>query len=248
MIDSILSPETTGTPIPPGILAADAIGAYIAGNSWPTWGPYNVARPDLAALGRIVSITLSAFHSGRCLDVEPRGATNDQAAHWFFHYADRSDGLPIFYTSASNVQALINALAAAGIHRNEYLVWSAHFTIVRHVCAPNTCGQAPQCDGTQYTDHWPGGGDGSVMFDYVFKTPPLPPLPEGVDRMSVTAIAKGDGNLVVFCEATATAGNCGEVFQLYTTQGGPNADGGPVWHGKKGVTPHLWETLGTPGA
>ncbi len=195
MVDSIESPQTTNGPIPAAILSAPAVGGYIAGNSWPTYFPYAAARPDLVAVGRLVSITLTSSAAGRCLDVEPGGATNTGAARWFVGLADSSDGKPIFYTSASNVQALINALATGGIQRDQYFIWSAHYTFVRHICAPNTCGRAPQCDGTQWTDAVPGNCDGSTMFSYVFQAASPPPPPQEVDMATEITLNNADGRV-----------------------------------------------------
>ena len=77
--------------------------------------------------------------------------------------------------------------------------------------------------------------------------PPLPPYPPGVDPMSVAITATPDGNLVALAQADASPGEMGEVFVLWTTRPGGDPDTGPVWHGKPGVTPHLWVSLGTPG-
>lgn len=76
--------------------------------------------------------------------------------------------LPAGYASASNVAGFI---AAAGRPRNQYLVWSAHYTNVPHVCTSATCAPASpipwQADGTQFTDHG-GVWDESQIFDYWF--------------------------------------------------------------------------------
>src|SRR5947209_7420781 len=216
MVDSIGSPETTGTPIPQAILKARAVAAYIAGNSWPTYGPYSHARPDLVAAGRLVSITLTASARARCLDIETGGASAGQAPGWFRNRADTRRGKPILYTFASNTHTVIDTMASAGVPRDAYYIWSAHFRsrFGKHMCGPGTCGY-PQADITQWTDQVPENCDGSICESYVFAPvgpPPPPPLPRE-DIVALTAATNKDGLVEVFCEAQpAAAGKCGEVF------------------------------------
>ena len=232
MIDSIESPPTTGTPIPAAIMQAPAVGAYIAGNSWPTYGPYAAARPDLVKSGRLVSITLTASARARCLDIESGGATDGQAPGWFRFRADTSNGLPMLYSFASNVQAMINTMASAGISRDKYLIWSAHWTYTPHICAPNVCGY-PAADGTQWTNKVAQNCDGSLMGDHCFPAAPTPTPPEGT-----VAIAVGtnhDGLLEVFVELAS-----GEVKHIKQD---PST---PLQWWTKDNQPN-WLSLGNPG-
>ena len=232
MIDSIESPQTTGTPIPQAILTAQAVAAYIAGNSWPTYGPYAAARPDLVKAGRLVSITLTASARARCLDIESGGATAGQAPGWFKFRADTTEGLPILYTFASNVSTVVNTMASAGISRDRYLIWSAHYTFTPHICAPGVCG-FPQADGTQYTDRVAGNCDGSLMGPQCFRSTPTPTPPEGT--VAIAAAQNQDGRLAVFVELAD-----GSVKHI--EQDSPNAD----WWKKPDGT-FNWLPLGNPG-
>jgi hypothetical protein len=185
MVDSISSPATTGQPIPQAILDAAAVAAYIAGNSWPTWDPYIAARPDLLPAGRAVSITLTARARARCFDIETGGGSPAEAPGWYHDFADRTFGLPILYTYASQVQTVINMMSAAGIPRSDYLLWSAHPSGGRHICGPNAYGPGhgcgyPQADGTQYGT-LAGNCDISLMYAYCFT--PLPNPPNTEDNM-----------------------------------------------------------------
>lgn len=234
MIDSIVSPQTTGQPIPQAVMTAPAVAGYIAGNSWPTYGPYAAARPDLVKSGRLVSVTLTAGARARCLDIESGGATAGQAPGWFKYRADRTNGLPILYTFASNVRTVTSVMTSAGVARNQYLVWAAHFNFTPHICAPSVCGY-PQADGTQWTDRWPGGCDASVMGDQCFQPQPspTPTPPEGT-----VAIAMGsnqDGRLAIAVELST-----GEVKHL--EQQAPNGD---WWKNQDGT--FNWLSLGNPG-
>jgi hypothetical protein len=126
---------------------------------------------------RILTIAPQASMDAECLDVEPLDATNAQAPGWFQRQIARGVVKPVLYTSASNVQALINALAAGGIQRGHYLIWSAHYTDAPHVCSPSRCG-FPQADGTQWTSHALGRNlDESLLLDGFFGPPPPPPDP-----------------------------------------------------------------------
>jgi hypothetical protein len=242
MVDSIVSPQTAnGQPIPQAVMTAPAVAGYLHGNSWPTYAPYAQARPDLVKAGRLVSITLSAAFPARCLDIESGGAVNSQAPAWIRNLADRSQGKPILYTSASNVAALVATMNAAGIARSDYLIWSAHYTLSAHICSPATCGY-PQADGTQYTDKIAGNCDGSIMFDYCFQpiAPPVPKPPKPPeDTMSIAVALNKNGRLEAFVHLKD-----GTVKHTWQT-----ATGGH-WQGEDPKDPKKqaqWFPLGNPG-
>lgn len=164
-------------------IPADAMAAagYVGGQ-WPNFESMRRAFPH----AHVLSIAPEASMDAECLDVEPLDATNAQAAGWFHRQKARGITKPVVYTSASNVQALINALAAAGINRNQYLVWSAHYTYSPHICSPNVCGY-PQADGTQWTDHALGRNlDQSLISDAFFGPPAPPPDPHHYRRFDTT--------------------------------------------------------------
>jgi hypothetical protein len=239
MIDAIEAPETTSSPIPSAVLAAEAVAGYIAGNSWRTWLPYCRARPELLACGRLVSITLTAYAKARCFDIENGGGSAAQAPYWFQNYADHTFGLPILYTFASNVQAVNDAMGVAGISRDRYYIWSADPSPGRHICGPGQC-RWPRADMTQFEQlaHY----DISMCNDYVFQgTLPLPPLPGGVTPVSITAFVNKQGHdTYVAMAEPAKPGECGEVFDLSKNDAGN-------WNGIPGKTHFAWESKGIPG-
>jgi hypothetical protein len=101
---------------------------------------------------QVVTIAVTSDVLADALDVEPGDATNADAPGWFRHFkAHRPHRRPIFYTSASNVAALVEVLHGAGIERHAYLIWSAHYNGHRHVCAHHVCGY-PKAEATQWTD------------------------------------------------------------------------------------------------
>lgn len=159
--------------IPPN---PEAVAGYVGG-SWPNYNELVAKFPHAHHL----SIAVEANEHARCLDVEPLDATNAQAPGWFkSSLADKSQGKAVLYTSASNVQALMDAMSAAGIARSEYYIWSAHYSN-EHICGPNVCGY-PQADATQWTDHSQGRNlDQSLVHDYFFGVKPAPTPSPRVD-------------------------------------------------------------------
>lgn len=86
----------------------------------------------------------------RAADMEAGAMRLSAFPAWYHEEAIHDEGLPIAYTSASNLAELIRGNAAAGIPRSAYLIWSAHYD-GEHICGPDTCG-FPQADGTQWDD------------------------------------------------------------------------------------------------
>lgn len=119
----------------------------------------------------IVGVTPNGANGARALDVEPGDATAAKAPAFYHNsnhggtgYGQKDNGIPIIYTSAGDLQAVINAMTWAGIPRNKYLLWSAHW-IGYHICAESVCGY-PQADACQYADN--GNVDSDVWYSYCF--------------------------------------------------------------------------------
>jgi len=111
----------------------------------------------------VLGISVFAGGAGTCLDVEPGDATNSQAAS--VRYA-------MYYTSVSNADALVSALASGGILRSSYKLWTAHYTGVAHICSPSTCYTSQTADGTQYASN--NYYDTSLLEDDFFGGAPAP--------------------------------------------------------------------------
>lgn len=144
----VMFDDTNVSLIPKG---AKAVAGYVNGN-YTTWPDVLREFPD----AKHVSIAVTSSAQAECLDVEPGDATNADAAGWYRRFKEAAaknhtpHRRPIFYTSASNVAALVSTLGAAGINRNEYIIWSAHYNGSRHTCAPDKCGY-PYAEATQWT-------------------------------------------------------------------------------------------------
>lgn len=141
----------------------DAAG-YVDGR-WPTFtalhGPSNL------------SIAVFAADDADTLDVEAGDATNSQAPGWVKRELGLGHWRPCVYTSASNVRALLAALAAAGISRSQIRLWTAHYTYRPHLCGP-ACGlpAGVTADATQWTDRSGGRNlDESTIADDFFSVP-----------------------------------------------------------------------------
>ena len=128
----------------------------------------------------ILSITPNGVKGARCIDCEPGDATVAQAAQFVADNlpeagaGGRNDGgKPMVYCSAGDSQAVINAIAAKGIARSDWDLWSAHW-IGQHICSPSACGY-PQADATQYMDGT--SADYDEFYVYCFGSTPPPPPP-----------------------------------------------------------------------
>lgn len=128
---------------------AKAVAGYVNGRY--------VTVPDLRKRyghgTQIVTIAVTSAVVADCLDVEPGDATNSDAPRWFKDFKhQRPNDKPIFYTSASNASALVATLAAAGIRRGDYKLWTAHYGAGKHLCGPDTCKlTSHHADATQWT-------------------------------------------------------------------------------------------------
>lgn len=172
-----------------------------------------------------------SYRNGDVLDVEKGDATNADAVGWFrARKGHTHTPKPVLYTSASNVAPLEATLKKAGIGRDEYFIWSAHYTGKAHICSPKECGY-PKADGTQWTSKAMGRSlDQSLMQDYIFATPPADKVPSrnvkvmhASGQFSDTGKQHAADAKLIFDRAKLT--NAGWVT---TTEGGPGA-GGQDW-------------------
>jgi hypothetical protein len=161
---------------------AAAYAGYVAGN-WPT---YSAMVAEFEKTGAyLLSIDPFGTNFAHCLDDEPGDAGNGSIAAWVKKVKAGGVKVPVIYTSAANVQNVINVcMEDLGLTRQEFLVWSAHYTYSAHICAPAVCGYAA-ADATQWSDEGPNGCDVSSVASYFFPwtlgqstpTPPAPPKP-----------------------------------------------------------------------
>ncbi len=100
---------------------------------------------------RIVTVAVTSEARAQFLDIERGNATIADAPGWWERFKD-SGRLRGFYIAESEAEALVSYLGSHGIHRHEYVLWTAHYAGYRHVCGPKTCGCRVEADGTQWTD------------------------------------------------------------------------------------------------
>ena len=145
---------------------ARAVAGYDGGN-WPTFRQLAGRWPHAHRL----SIAVNAAEDGDCLDVENGDAIPADAPGWFRQQKARGVALPCFYGSVSVIPQIEAILAAHGIDRSQYRVWSAHYTGQPHICGP-ACGLGHPADGTQWTDKALGRDlDESLLRDDFFAMP-----------------------------------------------------------------------------
>lgn len=140
--------------------------------AWPNESQARAYFPKLALL-----VLTTGFGAFQGIDYEPgNGSWGDWAgvANWM--KGRIAAGVkPVLYISASLTEMAIGELATNGIDRSQYFIDSAHWTGVRHLCAPAVCGY-PDSDLTQYSGNIGGalGYDADVALATVFAPTPTP--------------------------------------------------------------------------
>jgi hypothetical protein len=148
---------------------ATAVAGYTSGN-WPTYNEIVAKFPKAHHL----SIAVNASHDADVLDCEAGDASISEAPAWFKRQIAKGKKLPCIYTSLSNVNALHSIMEAAGISRDQWRLWSAHYTGSPHICGPRE-GISTVADGTQYYDKALGRNlDVSLVDDDFFGEVPKP--------------------------------------------------------------------------
>jgi hypothetical protein len=99
---------------------------------------------------RIVTIAVSSDAHAQFLDIEPGNATIADAPGWWAR--NKKHGARGFYIAESEAASLVTYLKERGIHRHQYVLWTAHYAGYRHICGPKACGCRVEADGTQWTD------------------------------------------------------------------------------------------------
>lgn len=149
MYDSV----TTGE-IP---VAADAVALYCDGHFANLDQRHRFHRKTI-----IVPITVWGSKAGRMADCEPGNMNAAQTAAWC---RDELRGhphrKPIAYGSRDEtvdahgtygIPAILRELSKLGIHRDQVLIGSAHYSQGAHICSPRSCGASFTANGTQWTD------------------------------------------------------------------------------------------------
>lgn len=124
-----------GTTLP--VQHPQAVAGYVNG-AWPSYNGLLKRYPGAKHL----SIAVNAGADARCLDVETGDATPADAPAWVRRQHARGVARPVVYANTSTMPAVIAALEADHIKRDEYLVWTAHYTGVAHI--------EPGSDATQW--------------------------------------------------------------------------------------------------
>lgn len=133
-----------------GNIPHDARGAaYYVNGSFANEAAVKAQAPN----ARYTSIAVNTSAIADCLDIEPGNATVADAPRWYRAFKRaRPNAKPIFYCSASDADALVATLKAAGIGRDQYILWTAHY-IGKHFCGEGCsyAKSAGRVDATQFT-------------------------------------------------------------------------------------------------
>ncbi len=132
--------------------------------------------------------------------------------------------LPVGYGSAGITGGIV---IAAGRPRSSYLLWTAHYTQIPHICTSASCAPSSPvawtADGTQWTTHG-GVWDESLLSDKFYGVPPTPlPHPPGGLVTNVTAPPVG-------APVSVPGGGPGDYWIL-TADGGVFAFGHAPFYG-----------------
>jgi hypothetical protein len=166
-------------------LSMDAAAGYVDGK-WQTFPTLGQHVPPGTYL---LSITVFGSVNAECVDQEPGNIGPDAAADWLAAKVDSGVWRPVLYTSASNVQNMLNLCSARGMTRGQLRVWSAHYGAGEHLCGVMTCG-FPDADATQWTDRAHGRNlDQSVCLDSFI--PDSPPVAGEEDHTMVLDLVAG---------------------------------------------------------
>ncbi len=166
---------------------AYALAGYVNGD-YETW-------PELVSIyGKSGKFLLSIdvqnkpAAGAQCLDIETGDASVSDAPSWTKLTAAAGAKAmdyrfyPKLYSSMDKLPTLVGVQYEFGIERASYMIWSAHYTQVAHICGPKSCGSEVQADATQWTASYQGVSlDASLCYGYFFTGPVAPkPAPKPI--------------------------------------------------------------------
>lgn len=127
---------------------AQAVAGYVNG-FWPT---YNQLVREFPHAHRL-SVAVNSLHDAECLDVEKGDASPPEAAPWVRRQHRRGIARPVVYCSVSVAPQVVDLLARNGLKRNQYRLWTAHYTGKAHLCDRKCwAGFNTLADATQWYD------------------------------------------------------------------------------------------------
>jgi hypothetical protein len=131
---------------------ARAVAGYVDG-AWPT---YSAVRHRFPA-ARAVAITVFGHASADVIDCEHGDATPDGAVAYVQRMRRIGSWAPGIYASLDAWPDLLQRLSRAGIPREHFRVWTAHWTGKPHRCS-SAClrGFATVAGATQWTNSYGG--------------------------------------------------------------------------------------------
>lgn len=181
---------------------------YIDGN-WPNLVGVRARFPGLPLL-----VLTTGLGPADGVDVEPGNSAWDNGCAavpvWVKERIAAGVHRPVIYISSAYSQMIIDKLAAAGIPRSQFRLFSAHWNNVNHVCHPSVCGQ-PVADGTQWKGNVNNAYDISLVQSDFFTGPPPPPKP----KPKPVVVVQEDFMKVVIGTGVPSAKDPNPVFVLW---------------------------------
>lgn len=239
-----------------------AIAGYVNGE-FANW-PAIVAKYGKAGVFLLsIDVQGNPAVGAQCLDVEKGDVPpGNHAAIVAWVKATRANGIkakdlryyPKVYTSEANAESVTDALTAAGVARDTYMLWTAHYGEEAHICGPSSCGCKVQADATQYTDSADGVSlDASLCYGYFFAGPAdsVPPAaPKAPGKLAASELHSYPSYRGVTLEWAAVPG--ATEYDVQLLQGTAQAGRASVKELKaefevKAETAYTWRVSAQPG-
>ncbi|HEX8105153.1 MAG TPA: hypothetical protein VF533_21215 [Solirubrobacteraceae bacterium] len=141
MLDTIGDPRTTFAD-----LQVEAVAGYGNGK-WPTFAAAKREFPH----AHHIEIDVNGAGIGDAGDFENGDMAASEAGSWAKRRIEAGVHRPVIYFSVSSWGAVIESLHAAGLHRRDVRIWTAHYNGRPHLC-DSSCepGIKEPADATQW--------------------------------------------------------------------------------------------------
>jgi hypothetical protein len=128
-------------------LDVEAVAAYGNGR----FANFKAAKKEFPKT-HVLEIDVNGQGIGNAGDFEAGDMAFSHAGAWAKERLEAGVHKPVIYFSASNWQAVMNSLQAAGVSRKDVRIWTAHYTGRAHLCSPacKNLGITGRADATQW--------------------------------------------------------------------------------------------------
>ena len=193
----------------------DAVAGYVDGR-WADFAELERRFPK----DHHLSIAVTSADNADCLDIETGDAVAWQAPGWVRRQHARGVARPVLYANLSTMPSVISALNDAGLSRQSYRLWAAHYTYDLAVANKEL---EQGYDAVQWTDKAQGRDlDESVCKDSFFQqvAPPKPKPRPKRKRQPVKKVKKIVSKVhPKVAASTAAAAISTEILKVLTGAG-----------------------------